>query len=98
MGWESEITHKIKKQKLEENWRTGFLRSGARFLSYENCRAWVKSQNMWHSKEDWVDWINMGEKNVSIVPSDPEKVYKKQGTWISWDHFLDVEEKENKGN
>eukprot|EP00560_Eucampia_antarctica_P003121 CAMPEP_0197834864 /NCGR_PEP_ID=MMETSP1437-20131217/23994_1 /TAXON_ID=49252 ORGANISM="Eucampia antarctica, Strain CCMP1452" /NCGR_SAMPLE_ID=MMETSP1437 /ASSEMBLY_ACC=CAM_ASM_001096 /LENGTH=51 /DNA_ID=CAMNT_0043439887 /DNA_START=183 /DNA_END=338 /DNA_ORIENTATION=+ len=45
---------------------------------------------MWETKEEWDDWINQGEKRNRWIPSDPEKVYREHGTWISWDDFFGV--------
>jgi len=62
------------------------------FWSYDQCRSWAAAQNMWKSAEDWYDWISMGEKNNSLVPSDPATFYEEQGTWESWSHFLGLED------
>lgn len=52
---------------------------------------WAKSQNMWNNKSEWMSWISMGEAKPSIVPSNPERHYRNQGTWISWDDFLGLD-------
>lgn len=51
---------------------------------------WAKMQNMWLNRAEWYEWIAMGEGKPSLVPSDPERYYSNQGTWISWDDFLGV--------
>lgn len=89
--WESELNYLTGKMRLEEQMKKEFLKKKQpRFFSYEMCREWAISQNMWTTQEEWDEWISMGEKNASIVPSDPELVYTQKGTWISWDDFLGV--------
>lgn len=34
----------------------------------------------------------MGEKRNSYIPARPDEYYGGLGTWISWEHFLGVEE------
>jgi len=89
-SWETELHFQINKLVLEDQWKKGFLKSKPRFLSYEGAKNWVQAQNMWTSKEEWVSSIEMGEGKPSLVPSDPEIVYKDRGTWVSWDDFLGV--------
>lgn len=91
-GWKlaSEFSAHIGRLHLEEQWKQDFLKSGPRFLSYSRCKSWVQAQNMWESQEEWEDWISMGEKNNSLIPSDPERHYKERGTWVSWDDFFGV--------
>lgn len=86
--WERELFYCTNRIRLEEQWTQRFKKSGPVFLSYDRCRSWAAGQNMWESKKEWYDWIQMGEKNASIVPSDPETFYRKCGTWVSWDDFL----------
>mmetsp|Transcript_8609 Transcript_8609/g.8177 ORF Transcript_8609/g.8177 Transcript_8609/m.8177 type:complete len:86 (-) Transcript_8609:204-461(-) len=62
-----------------------------RFVScVDLCKKTVQAENMWETKEEWDDWINQGEKRNRWIPSDPEKVYREHGTWISWDDFFGV--------
>merc|ERR1711957_425244 len=55
------------------------------------CSLWAKNQNMWNNKSEWVNWISMGEGKPSIVPSNPERHYRNQGTWVSWADFLGMD-------
>jgi len=88
--WEDELNCVINKKRLEQAWVGRMIRSKTRFLSYEKCSAWAHGQNMWDNKSEWADWISMGECKPSIVPSNPERHYRNQGTWISWEDFLGV--------
>jgi hypothetical protein len=56
-----------------------------------SCSVWAKNQNMWTDEREWMISILMGEGKPSLVPSDPERHYRNQGTWISWDDFLGVD-------
>jgi hypothetical protein len=87
--WEDELYCRINKKSLEDSWIQSRIKSRPRFLPYESCKEWAKHQNMWTSKEEWMEWIGMGEGKPSLVPSDPESHYSKLGTWISWEDFLD---------
>lgn len=54
------------------------------------CSAWAQNQNMWSNRKEWMTWTSMGEDKPSLVPSDPARIYSKQGTWVSWEDFLGV--------
>ena len=86
--WEDELYYRINQKRLEDSWIYSRIKSRPRFLSYQRCSIWAKDQNMWATKEDWEEWIAMGEGKPSIVPSDPERHYSMCGTWISWEDFL----------
>jgi hypothetical protein len=82
-----DLNWRVTKLKLEEENKRRFLKAKPRFLPYEDCRQWVIAWGgRWKSKEDWSDWIDMGEKRNSYIPSRPDEYYGKR--WISWDHFL----------
>lgn len=52
-------------------------------------RKWVQAWGQrWETKEDWQEWISMGEKRNPYIPSAPDEYYGRLGTWVSWDHFL----------
>lgn len=89
--WEDELHCILNKKRLESAWVGRMIRSKTRFLSYKKCSEWAKSQNMWNNKSEWMSWISMGEAKPSIVPSNPERHYRNQGTWISWDDFLGLD-------
>lgn len=88
--WEGELNHVINKNRLEQQWVGRMIRSKTRFLPYKKCSLWAQNQNMWDDKSEWMDWISMGECKPSIVPSNPERHYRNQGTWVSWEDFLGV--------
>mmetsp|Transcript_13317 Transcript_13317/g.19595 ORF Transcript_13317/g.19595 Transcript_13317/m.19595 type:complete len:193 (-) Transcript_13317:61-639(-) len=87
----SEMDWRVAKLKLEEAHTRSFLKSGPRHLPYEECRKWVAAWNRWSSEEEWREWIDMGEKRNAYIPARPDEYYGRLGQWISWEHFLGVD-------
>eukprot|EP00980_Cylindrotheca_fusiformis_P019019 scaffold6388_cov62-Cylindrotheca_fusiformis.AAC.1 len=84
--------------RLEEQNKQRFLKAKPRFLPYEDATKWVQAWGQrWKTKQDWQDWIMMGEKRNSYIPSRPEEYYRRTGEWISWDHFLGVNRESSPG-
>lgn len=48
-----DLDWRVNKLRLEEANTRRFLKSGPRFLPYEECCKWVQAFGRWHSKEDW---------------------------------------------
>jgi len=86
-----DLSWRVEKLRLEEANTRRFLKSGPRFLPYEECRKWVQAWNRWDSEKDWKQWIDEGEKRNSYIPARPDEYYGRLGKWISWDHFLGIE-------
>jgi len=59
-----------------------------RFLSFEDCCAWVQSQGMWSSQEEWEEWVSLGEELSPYIPTRPDEYYSSTGQWKGWQHFL----------
>lgn len=91
-----DLSWRVAKQRLEEANTRRFLKSRPRFLPYEECRKWVQAWNRWDTKEDWVRWIDEGEKRNSYIPTRPEEYYGRLGKWQGWDHFLGKSNDTNK--
>lgn len=86
-----DLAWRVQRLRLEEAHVQQFLKSGPKFLPYQQCRLWVQAWgNRWTTKEEWNQWIDLGEKRNSYIPARPEEYYTKLGQWISWDHFLGV--------
>lgn len=79
-----DLNWRVDKLRLEEENKKRFLKAKPRFLPYDECRKWVQAFSRWNSKEDWLDWIRMGEKRNSYIPSRPDRYYGERGDWISW--------------
>lgn len=89
--WES-LYIRVARMRLEEENTKRFLRAVPAKFPYNECKEWVKKQNMWQSKEDWDAWIDLGEGLSAYIPSDPESFFTRQGIWVSWEDFLGFEE------
>jgi hypothetical protein len=64
-----DLNWRVAKQRLEEQNTKRFLKSGPRFLPYDECRKWVQAWgSRWESETEWRDWIYMGEKRNSYIP------------------------------
>ena len=56
-----DLSWRVEKLRLEEANTRRFLKSGPRFLPYEECRKWVQAWNRWDSEKDWKQWIDEGK-------------------------------------
>ncbi len=83
-----DLSWRVEKLRLEEANTRRFLKAGPRFLPYEECRKWVQAWDRWDCEDDWVRWIDEGEKRNSYIPARPDEYYGKLGKWKGWDHFL----------
>ena len=62
-----------------------YYRSKARFLTYDEARAYILSVGIKRHK-DFQKWKREGNCPY-FIPRRPDKTYKDKG-WISWSHFL----------
>lgn len=85
-----ELSWRVQKLRLEEQNTQRFLRSQARFLPYNECRRWVQAFSRWETEDDWKQWISMGEKRNSYIPSRPDEYYGRLGQWYVGSGFLVV--------
>lgn len=88
-SWEAELHYIVNGKRLEKAWVGRMIRSKPRYLPYKKCSEWA-CRNRMNNRKEWMEWIAMGEEKPSLVPSDPEVVYRSQGTWVSWNDFLGV--------
>jgi hypothetical protein len=63
-----DLAWRVAKLRLEEQNQQRFLKAMPRFLPYTECRKWVQAFSRWKTKEDWREWIAMGEKRNSYIP------------------------------
>lgn len=85
---EQQLYIALTRRVLEDQWMASRRKSRPRFYTYDLCKQWVQAQNLCHNQEEWISWIEMGEKRNCLVPQDPQTEYQRQGTWISWEDFL----------
>ena len=91
----SELQWRSKKISLEEAESERFkkrIRSKPWKLPIEESRKWVYANFGVGTKEEFMDLVANGNLRTPYVPKNPEKYYSEKGTWISWRHFLCLEE------
>lgn len=89
-----ELEWRVARARLTESWLRGIKKRKPRFLDYDEAVKWVAAMGQWDTREDWEDWIERGEKRNPYLPSDPITYYTGTGDWISWEHFLSVDDAE----
>ena len=80
------LQRRVAKARLTEEWSASILKRKPRFLPFIGARQWARAMPF-ETREDWMDWIDAGEKRNPYIPSQPDVVYRDQG-WESWDDFL----------
>jgi len=88
-----ELAIRIARKKLHDRWFQTRLKAKSVHLPFDEAVKWVRAMERWDSKEEWEDWIAMGEKKNAYIPSNPEKYYGERGEWKGWDHWLGVNQK-----
>lgn len=85
-----DLAWRVEKLRLEEQNQQRFLKALPRFLPYTECRKWVQAFGRWKTREDWREWISMGEKRNSYIPVRfslrgalliLEKLLNRQSVW-----------------
>jgi hypothetical protein len=89
---DDDLSWRVAKLRLEEQHTARLLKSRPRFLPYRECRKWVQAWSRWNSEDDWMAWIDTGEKRNAYIPSRPDAYYQSTGDWKGWAHFLGVDE------
>ena len=65
---------RIEPARLQEAWSASIRSRRPRFLSFVHARQWARA--MWFSsEEDWLDWLDRGEKRNCYIPSNPDVIY-----------------------
>jgi len=83
-----ELTTRIQKIKLEDQWLQTRIKAKPAFLDFETASSWARFRRYWDSKEEWEDWVANGEKRNQYIPSNPEKYYGERGEWLGWEYWL----------
>ena len=80
-----DLDWRIQRLRLEEANKKRFLKSGPRFLPYDDVKKWVQAWGeRWTTEEEWKEWIAAGEKRNSYIPSRPDEYFTRTGDWVSW--------------
>lgn len=78
---------RVQRARLEEANSKRVRARKPKFLPISAASA-VAQQLGLQTKEEWEEWLELGEGRTPYVPSDPESVYSRQGSWIGWRAFL----------
>ena len=62
----------------------------SKFLSYNECKEWIKNNLSAKELNNWYDWNNLSNELPNFIPINPKTFYEGHG-WISWDDFLGIE-------
>ena len=84
---------RVERARLEEHHNRAIRQRKRRFLPYVDACMWARRMGF-SSKEEWDEWISLGEKRTPYITRDPQKYYSEMGTWRGWDHFLGVSQLE----
>jgi len=87
-----ELQIMVMREKLENQYITARIKAKPVFLPFEKAVGWARRLGYWDSKEEWLDWIEMGENHNPYIPSNPEQYYGRRGEWKGWCYFLGVKE------
>jgi hypothetical protein len=55
-----------------EFYRWNRLKSKAVHLPFEEAVKWVRAVGRWDTKQEWFEWLQMGEGSNAYIPSNPE--------------------------
>ncbi len=78
---------RVERARLEHRHRQRLLKRKPRYLSYSQSSLAVQELGL-STKEEWFEWVELGERLSPYVPSDPESYYKKTGEWLGWSLWL----------
>ena len=87
-----ELQVMVFREKLEAQFMRSRIKSKPRFLPFETAVQWARRSGYWSSREEWFEWLEMGERKNPYIPSNPEEYYGRRGEWKGWCYFLGVKE------
>ena len=80
-----------------QGWRSWlhFLGSSKRFLPFEDARIkiaeLIPDDFSPRTHPGWLKWCRTGKRPYG-VPSNPDKVYRPEGGWKGWKHWMSAKE------
>jgi len=81
---------RLTRARLTEEYNRSVRRRKRVFVPYIDACLWARRQGF-ESKEEWDEWVDLGEKRTPYITAYPERYYTETGDWISWDHFLGLD-------
>ena len=91
-GGEPELSRnwRLERARLDHQHSLEVRRRKPRHLPYPGASAFAMTLGL-STKEEWDEWLELGEGRTSYCPSDPEAYYRSQGCWISCRRWLKVQ-------
>ena len=78
---------RVERARLVEQHRRGVMRRKPRFANFAQSSAIVQAEGL-STKQEWEEWLELGEGRSPYVPSDPESFYTQRGEWLGWRCWL----------
>merc|ERR1711990_298704 len=79
----SDSDWRIERARLVEQTRRAVLRRSPRHLSF-SCSSAIVQQLGLKTKQEWLEWCELGEGWSPYVPRDPKTYYTQRGEWLGW--------------
>lgn len=58
------------------------------YIPMDVAVRWVRTLNLWDSREKWEQWIEANSANNPFIPENPEEYYSARGVWLGWRYWL----------
>ena len=78
---------RVERARLQQRRTEDVLKRKPRFGSFAQTSAHVQALGL-SSKEEWLAFLELGERRSPYIPSDPEAYYQPRGTWLGWRIWL----------
>ena len=78
---------RLERARLTEQHSQSVLRRKPAYLPYTGASAFAMTLGL-SSKDEWEEWLELGEGRTPYCPRDPEAHYRSKGAWMSWKAFL----------
>ena len=78
---------RVSRARLTQRHSEGVLRRERRFLSFSQSSNFAQTLGI-TTKDEWNEWLELGEGWSPYVPRDPEAYYSKRGEWLGWRLWL----------
>ena len=78
---------RVERARLVEQHAASVRRRKPRFLPFAQGSSFAQTLGL-TSKEDWYEWLELGEGQTPYVPRDPESYYVARGEWLGWHTWL----------
>ena len=78
---------RVERQRLEGAYLKRLGRRRPRYPPFATSSSIVQAEGH-RTKEDFLEWLQLGEGWSPYVPRDPEGYYSERGEWLGWHVWL----------